>query len=729
MSVEMPDPVPLDMPSGDPAAVEDLVRDVAGAAYWLAVLADQLSGPARAAPGWLGADATAAATQLARVAAITRESAAAVLTVTGRLSAHGRLLRDTRREVTALRAEQDEDFRTAWQRVGQIEDPRLAVMTGSSAWVGMVAELEATEARRRRRHALVLDELADDAAATVRELADAARPVGGTGRTGDGGRVLAYLGAELPGWGSPELTRRGVEMARVLDGDVAASTWNERAREVSALAGSPAFAEGLLLGLGANGLRNLFVLLGDGALGDDMVGDISGVARLMALALGTAERSDVEAVGALLTGTLVNDRQEDADPDLAALGMGAVLAVRAGSSGPGAATVASWGRQIVAREHAMAGDRAGTRAVERVFPGVGDATLLDRFDPIPLVLESLLRRGDAGAAAVFLGGPHAWTVLLDRSWTDDAAALGSVVELAAGDPGPEGRIAVRLGLETVGAGLVEGDPSGWTVDRDVVAAVSPALGDAVAAHVGLAADALAAVAARGDGEEASGDLLRGLGYVTVDRQAAATVEGALSVWAGAQSQDLAGSSRADPLPAVAVPAAYLAVQEYGQRLTHALDGFGLQEEAENRERLWNWTAGLVLEVVSYVPAKPVGVVADVVGAYGPAFLDMDGTFEQGADQGLSFGADLAGGNALATLPPVLAARADAVQAQSEASYRRTAGVLGDPVPPTSPEKDWVGPALDLLTGGMTDMATDELRERARRQSPYGPVNGLLPGRR
>jgi hypothetical protein len=123
MSVEMPDPVSLEMPPGDPEAVEELVRSVAGAAFWLAVLRDELSGPAASAPGWLGEDAVAAEAQVVRVARLTRDAADAVLGATGRLSTHGDLLRDTRREVSALRAEQDEDFRAAWQRLGQIENP------------------------------------------------------------------------------------------------------------------------------------------------------------------------------------------------------------------------------------------------------------------------------------------------------------------------------------------------------------------------------------------------------------------------------------------------------------------------------------------------------------------------------------------------------------------------------------------------------------------------------
>ena len=148
----MPEPAPSTCRPGTRTAVDDLGHDVGGAADRLAALADDLSGPAAAAPGWLGADAAAAAAQLTRVAGIARAAGEALRSATGRLRTHGDLLRDTRRAVAGLREEQDEDFRAAWQRLGAIEDPRLAVMTGSPAWGGVVAEVEAAEARRRRRH-------------------------------------------------------------------------------------------------------------------------------------------------------------------------------------------------------------------------------------------------------------------------------------------------------------------------------------------------------------------------------------------------------------------------------------------------------------------------------------------------------------------------------------------------------------------------------------------------
>lgn len=713
MTVAMPDPVPLDMPPGDPAAVDDLADGVAEAARRLAVLADELSGPAASAPGWLGADATAAETQLVRVARITRAAGDALLSAGSRLSSHGALLRDTRRQITALREEQDEDHRRAWQRLGDVENPQLAVMTGATAWVGVVDEFEASEAGRRRRHALLLEELADDAARTARVLGEATRPVGGTGRAGDGERVVAHLAAELPGWGGPELTHRGRALAEALMGPL---TPDERALltgDAVALASSPPFATALLRELGSERFGLLLDVLGREPDGPDHP-----LAAVLAAALGAAvpsgrPRDDVAAV---LGATYVR-AGDPYSTTVTAVGMAAVLsaAARSASGRPRTDTVGRWARQLLAAERA-AGVPVGT-------PSGSLPWRTDARDPLALAVGIVGSSGDSATAAALLGDDGAWEVLLDRFWDDGGTALGELVAEAGRDAGPAGERAVRLGLEAIGAGLVEGDPSDRTVDRDVVESVSPALGDAAAAHVGVVADALAGAAT--EGGDGAVDLLKGLGYVTVDRQAAAAVEQALLGWAGAQPHDLAGSSRVHPLPAVAVPAAYLAVQEYGQRLTYALDGFELQDQAQDRAAWWNWTAGLLLEGLSFVRFTPVSLVADVVNGYAPVLLGLDGTWEQDPDRGLQFSAEGAGAGAVAALPPELTSRAAAVQAQSEAAYRRAAVLLGDPDAPTSPEKDWVGPAVDIATGGMADATTDELVDRAKRGRPTG---GFLAGR-
>ena len=169
------------------------------------------------------------------------------------------------------------------------------------------------------------------------------------------------------------------------------------------------------------------------------------------------------------------------------------------------------------------------------------------------------------------------------------------------------------------------------------------------------------------------------------------------------------------------------MQEYGQRLAYALDGFELKEEAENGRRGGTGREDSCSKASPTCPSSPSLPLADLVGAYAPVLLDLDGTFEQQPDRGLRYSAGVAGADALATLPPDLAARADAVRAQSEASYRRAAGRLGNPMAPTSPENDWVPPALELAGGGLADVATDELGDRARREAARGPLGGLLPG--
>ena len=714
MTVSLPEPVPLDLPPGDPGAVDELVRDVAGAALHLAGTDDRLRGPAARAPGWLGNDAVAAAGQVQRVAGVAARSAAAVLTAAGRLSSHAELLRDTRRQVGVLREQQEEDFRAAQLRLGGLADPRLAVMTGGTGWAGVVAEVEAAESVRRRRHAVLLEELADDVAATVGVLADATGPVGGTGRSDDGDRVLAHLALELPGWGDPYLGRRGVLLARALLDDDDASGWDDAAGEVLVHAGAAPFARALLLGLGVDGLRRVLLLLGDGEFGDDMRGPPSSVARLLSESIGAASTTRVEA---LLAGPLVSPVDEGTDADLVALGMGAVLAVRAGSHGPGASTVAAWGRQIVAREHAMSGKRAGTTAVERVFPRV-DPHLSERFDPLPRVLESLAGHADPGAAAAFLGSRDAWEVLLGRPWDDGAEALSRVAAHVAGERGAAGQAAVRSALEVVGAGLVEEKPSAWTVDRTTVEGVLPGLGRAVAAQVEVAALALASVAAEGGGEDV-GHLLEGLGYLTVDRGAAAAVGAALIGWVAEQPHDLTGSSVAAPSPLFAVPGSYVAVQEYGQRLDHALDGFELQQAADTRALVWNLTGGLALEVASFSRIPLVVLLAEGVKMVAPALLDADGTFTQGPDAGLRHDAHDAGADVVAALPPDLIARAEEARAQTEAAYRRTAAALGTPTPPISPDQ-WQQ-AFDSVVGPAPQVheVVEDGRPRASPAAPRG----------
>ncbi|UOY01020.1 hypothetical protein [Blastococcus sp. PRF04-17] len=147
----LPETIPLDHPRGDPAALDELVQAVARVAHLLTVLAGDLTGPSAAAPGWLGADATAAAAQIGSVAGLSHQMAGAVLLATARLSAYADRLGEARRRVDALREEQDEDYRRAWRLVSELPDPQAEFRFGGPAAAAVVEEFRAGEDSRRRR--------------------------------------------------------------------------------------------------------------------------------------------------------------------------------------------------------------------------------------------------------------------------------------------------------------------------------------------------------------------------------------------------------------------------------------------------------------------------------------------------------------------------------------------------------------------------------------------------
>jgi hypothetical protein len=707
MTVFVPDPIPLEMPPGDPAAVDELVSDVAGAGFRLAVLRDELSGPAASAAGWLGQDAVAAAGQVVRVAGLAREVAAAVLGARSRLSAHGELLRETRRGVSRLREEQEEDRRAAWGRLQGLPAVTTAMRTGAPEAVAIVEEFEAAEAARRRRHAVLLEAVADDASATARVLADAGRSVGGSGRPGDEGRVLAYLAAELPGWGDRELLRRGTELADAMSGLLSPAERESLARDVVAYAGSAAFAGAFLAGLGEYGLREMLALFGDGDLGPD-----SALAHVVAGALGAAFPAGAgrDRIDAVLTATYIDPDEIGAYPDLVALGMGTVL-VAGGAAGPRSETVLTWARQLLARERTQGGGLIGARAVDRAHP-LHESVVAG--DPMAVMAQGLVRADDRASAAALLSDRRVWDVLLSRSWDDHHAVLGQLVACAGTADGAAGEVAVRAGLEALGAGLADGDPDDWTVDRSAAAVVAPALGAAVAAHVSVATEALS----RGvDGRLGTrdGDILRGLGYLTLDERAVRAVSDALHGWVLTQPVALEGTGPSSPLPTVAVPAAFVAVREYGQRLAYALHGFEQQEAAERRSRQWDATIGLAGNFVRRAgPGVAVGLVVD----YAAILLDLDGTWTNGSDDGLFLHEEDAVQTALDGLAVEGGDDLGAVTAQAGTAYDRTLDALGTPKPPTSPQKDWGAPlkkaVLDVGVDQLTDVGKRALTDLTRR---------------
>jgi hypothetical protein len=491
----------------------------------------------------------------------------------------------------------------------------------------------------------------------------------------------------LSGWGEAELAHRGAALAGELGGLIAPEEREALARAAIAYAHLPGFADALLAGLGEAGVRGLLIDLGGGALPLP-----SALAAVLASALGAASPSGgaVDPVGDVL-GAVYVDPHGAADEDVVALGMGSVIAagLAGRSTGPGPQVVLAWGQQLVAREVAQSADLHGGRAVDRANV-VSD--VLDPVDPLQLVAESLARSADAGYAAALLAERSSWDRFLARQWDDGAVAFAALVDRAGADGGHAGRAAAEAGLAALAAGLEDNEPDGWTVDRVTAAAVSPALGRAVAAHVDVVVDALW-VGVDGSRCFDTPDTLHGLALLTVDRGAAAAVAGALYGWTQAQLADGGGSDPAALYSAVAVPSAYLAVQDHGQRLSYVLDTFAAQAAAQQRARNWNLSIGLIPDVL---PGH-VGTIAGVVERIAAALLRTDGTWVDPDDGGLVFDPATAIVEALAVIPEERMSEAPEIAAQVQAAFVRTAAALGEPVPVLSPPRDLSDPMEDAVS--------------------------------
>lgn len=680
MNFVVPHPVPLDPPRGNVGALEELVEDVGGTAYWLTVLSTNLAGPAASAPGWLGRDASAAAVEVGAVARVARECSAAVGAAEQRLRLHHDLLREAVRRVAALEAEQEEDFSEVRRRLARIQYIQATELDNAPEGEALIADLRAAEAVRRRRHAALLDEVADDAAATIRVLAEASSVVGGRGTRGDGNEALAYLAAELPGWGDAELRRRGSALAREL-GSGGSEHREALAREALAYAGSAAFARGLLAGLGVGGVHLLLE-----SVGYDMRGPDSDVARVLAAAFGAARpdgRAD-EPLRKVLTATYVVPGDGDTDSDVVAAGLAAVLlaGITSGASGVRPETAARWARQMLAREREQ-GVFAGAGAV----PHTWDSRA---FDPAALAFAVVADGGEPGPAAELLADREIWDTVLARFWGDGGESLRSVLALASAETGPNGDATVRAGLEALGAGLADGDPDGWTVSRGTAAAVAPALGAAVAQHVTVATDVLA-LGVDGELDGRAGDTLRGLGYLTLDEGAARTIGAALQNWVRVQPVPVEVTCAPLPPPAVVIPSAFLAVREYGQRLDYALHGFEEKAHAESKAVGWDWTVGLAFQVRKLAPVAGFGL--GVVEGYAEMALGYDGRWDNGRDNGMHFDGNDAAAAVLGEVPvdPAIGA---VFAGQARTVFDRTAEALGRPTPPEPPEFDALGPVKD-----------------------------------
>jgi hypothetical protein len=310
-----------------------------------------------------------------------------------------------------------------------------------------------------------------------------------------------------------------------------------------------------------------------------------------------------------------------------------------------------------------------------------------RQDPVRQVLRVLAAGGDAASCAALLSGRAVWWALLARpgsSLPGGDAELRQVVRMAGAAPGVAGAAAVRLGLEVLGTGLADGVPDGWPADPVTAADLAFPLAEALAGHVGVAVDLLRRAGGGWALDGLQDAALRGIALVSCDPSGAAVVQQAVAGWARGAS---AGPDAPDDrLPEAAVLGAFVAVREYGQRLTYALHGFAARNAALNRQDIFTWTAGLL----QFLPGA-VGSGAGIVLPFAAHLLHADGTWDNGADRGLTFGPEDSAAAANVQLGPGTGA---AVATQARTAFLRTAAALGTPVPPRSPAWDAEEAALN-----------------------------------
>jgi hypothetical protein len=672
--VNLPAPVPLDPPPGDPAALADLVSAVTGAAFGAGVLGAHLAGPAASAPGWLGADAAAAAEQVGTVASLVQQLHGTLTAAEQRLRGHAELLDDARRRIAALRRAQGEDFAVTWTRVAQ-SDPDAARP--------VLEELAAAEADRRRAHAAAVADVLDDATATAQVLDGATTGLGGTGRRGQDAAVLAHVATLLPGWGDGVLISRAWTAAQQLDGPVTAAEVEAIARDGLPYARTAAYAGAVLADLGEDGVRWLLVQLGQETEPSAVL------AQWLATVFGAARppESGQGPLADVLTARYVDPGTTDGTADQVVLGLAVLLtAVPAAAGGVRNETTARWGAQMLARER-----QQGVAAPDRVRPWAED--------PVEVVVGRLAAASDPGAAALLLGGRDAWDVLLARPWDDGGAALSRLVRDAAA-AGPAGDLAVRSGLQALGTGLSPADDDlVWTVDRTTAAELTRVLGDAVAAAPVVATDVLAAAGAGERLSPADDAVLRGLGYLTLDPETAAAVQSAVDAGTAAAPGDLAGTDPTAPAEAVAIRGAFLAAREHAQRLEHAIDGYVAMSAAVDRQFTYDVTVRLPVwafsRLASLFPGTsgPAEAAEALVGA-GAWLLNADGSWALGPDEGLVFTREDAAAAAAALHPEADPVTAELLARQARAAFDRTLLLLGHPEPPAGPDGSPAGSTPD-----------------------------------
>ena len=556
MSAVLPAPAPLPDPPGSAAGLLAVVGELAAAGFWAGVLCHQLAPvPVPVLRGWSGADAAAAGAEVAAATAVADDLHRSVTTAVARLRAHAEAWLLVERRLALLRSRQAEQYAAAAPRLAALVGPLGALAAGAPPEAAaVIADVVAEEAARTAEHRALLAELADDAHLSAAVLAAAAGPLGGVGRPGEAPRVTVRLAAVLPGWGGQAMTGLGLDAAADLTAPGNLAAMGAAAARYAPYAGVPAFAEALARGLGHDGITFLLAVLGSGA----GTGAEEEIAGLLARTL----RGDGPA------GALLDPRDPDGGADVVALGMGVVL----GAPGVTPGLAAAWGRSMLERERVQ-----GVSAADR--------TTRAPVDPLDAALQVLVRAADGGAAAALLATPAAWGAALARDWPDGGAALAEVIGLGAA--APEGGRVARAGLEALGQGLAPGSSGAALDDRHLLPAVRDAVGGLVAAQVGVVISALAQVGSGGELDGAADAGLRGLGLLLSQPGQNGVVTGALT----AVLHGGAGGAGAGE-----VAGAYVAVQEYGMRVRHALDC--AREFAHAVDRQLNWTVGVTLPSVA-----------------------------------------------------------------------------------------------------------------------------------
>jgi hypothetical protein len=598
--VNLPAPVPLDPPPGDPSALADLVSAVTGAAFGAGVLGAHLAGPAATAPGWLSADAAAAAEQVGTVTALVHQLHDALTAAEQRLRAHAEVLDEARARIAALRRDQAEDFAVASTLVRQ-SDPELARPT--------IEELEAAEADRRRAHAAAVTEVLDDAAATAQVLDGSTVYLGGTGAPGEDASVLAHVATLLPGWGDGELVAEATAAA----GAIARDSPEEFAawlRSAGPLLDAPVFATAFLDALGGVGIGLVlyWTAVDDGSA---LAGPMARVIR----AAGTSETGR-RAVSRLLDSAL--------DPPEA--GSTVALGRLALAGAFPAVTLRSIAVRLVQIEGAQPLMRRDQLAVAPAD------------DPLESVLQALAASGDADQAALLAGTAELWPTLLGRIWSEGLDGLTDVLRLAGG--GESGDAATLVVLEgiarTRGVLLTQvttGSPEAFTV-----ASISAAVADLVARRPeAVSGLVLAGLSAPGVPsrplEDAEVLAVRGLGLVGLDPDARVR----LLTWLTDATAAAPFAAPGEPDPAAYLEGGIFAALASGEAFDNEHRLVTALRHQEMQQQLWD----IVMTPLNFLPTRMVASLVidtatnaaeDLFGPDGVPWTSFLGQPETGADQ-------------------------------------------------------------------------------------------------